>query len=82
MDIGGRNIARTINETEGLELVTIFDEDKERVKEAKKLYNFKEYDVLDFDVVLNEKVNNIKNDNKEILILNQNNLYHQLQKKN
>jgi hypothetical protein len=35
-----------------------------------------EYDVLDFDVVLNEKVNNIKNDNKEILILNQNNLYH------
>jgi predicted dehydrogenase len=53
----GRNIARTINETEGLELVTIFDEDKERIKEAKKLYNFKEfksYDELlesDIDVV-------------------------------
>jgi predicted dehydrogenase len=39
----GRNIARTIDETNGMQLLTIFDEDKERVKEAKKLYNFKEY---------------------------------------
>ena len=36
----GINIARTINQTEGIELVTIFDEDIERVNEAKKLYDF------------------------------------------
>jgi predicted dehydrogenase len=53
----GRNIARTIDETNGMQLLTIFDEDKERIKEAKKLYNFKEfksYDELlesDIDVV-------------------------------
>lgn len=36
----GINIARTINQIEGIELVTIFDEDIERVNEAKKLYDF------------------------------------------
>jgi len=36
----GINIARTINQTKGIELVTIFDEDIERVNEAKKLYDF------------------------------------------
>ena len=42
----GRNIARTVRE-EGLEIVTIYDEDKERIKEAKKLYDFKEVNSLD-----------------------------------
>ena len=36
----GINIARTINQIEGIELVTIFDEDIERINEAKKLYDF------------------------------------------
>lgn len=37
----GINIARTIKNTSGIELVTIFDEDIERINEAKKLYDFK-----------------------------------------
>jgi len=36
----GINIARTLHETPGIELVTIFDEDIERIHEAKKLYDF------------------------------------------
>jgi len=36
----GINIARTISNTDGLELITIFDEDIDRINEAKKLYNF------------------------------------------
>ena len=36
----GINLARTISQTDGYELVTIFDEDIERINEAKKLYEF------------------------------------------
>jgi len=36
----GINIARTISNTNELELVSIFDEDIDRINEAKKLYNF------------------------------------------
>ena len=37
----GINIARTIKEIKDIELVTIFDEDIDRINEAKKLYDFK-----------------------------------------
>jgi predicted dehydrogenase len=36
----GINLARTITNTEGYELVTIFDEDIDRIHEARKLYPF------------------------------------------
>lgn len=36
----GINLARTITNTDGYELVTIFDEDIDRVHEAKKIYEF------------------------------------------
>ena len=36
----GINLARTITNTDGYELITIFDEDLGRISEAKKLYNF------------------------------------------
>lgn len=47
----GINIARTIKEIKDIELVTIFDEDIERINEAKKLYDFKL--TTSFDEVLN-----------------------------
>ena len=37
----GINLARTITATEGLELLCIFDNDPERVREAQKLYDFR-----------------------------------------
>ncbi len=43
----GINLARTITATEGLELVCIFDQDSERVDEAKKLYDFTASPALD-----------------------------------
>jgi predicted dehydrogenase len=50
----GINIARTISNTDGLELVTIFDEDIDRINEAKKLYDFTLTtsldEVLDLDI--------------------------------
>jgi len=42
----GRNIARTLKEL-NLKIEAIFDEDKTQIKEAKKLYEFKEYENLD-----------------------------------
>ena len=42
----GRNIARTLKEL-NLKIETIFDEDKTQINEAKKLYEFKEYENLD-----------------------------------
>ena len=42
----GRNIARTLNEL-NIKIETIFDLDKFQIKEAKKLYEFKEYENLD-----------------------------------
>jgi len=36
----GINLARTISQTKGYDLVTIFDEDINRISEAKKLYKF------------------------------------------
>lgn len=36
----GINLARTISNTDGYKLVTIFDEDINRINEAKKLYEF------------------------------------------
>jgi len=43
----GVNLARTIDSISDLELYTIFDLDKERLDEAKKLYSFKEFDSLE-----------------------------------
>jgi len=43
----GINLAREITKTDGLELVSIFDVDKSRIDEAKKLYNFEEVNSLD-----------------------------------
>ena len=42
----GRNIARTLKEL-NLKIESIYDEDKKQIKEAKKLYEFKEYKSLD-----------------------------------
>jgi len=50
----GINLAREINNTDGYELVTIFDEDRERVNEAKKLYSFKEFE--SYDEVLKSEI--------------------------
>ncbi len=52
----GRNIARTAKE-EGLEIVTIYDEDKKRIKEAKKFYDFIEVD--SFDEVLKLDIDSV-----------------------
>ncbi len=43
----GINLARTIQETEGVELYTIFDLDAERIQEAHKLYDFHLFSSLD-----------------------------------
>lgn len=43
----GRNLARTIHSLEGITLYTIFDLDKERIKEAQKLYRFNTFTSLD-----------------------------------
>ncbi|RUM56193.1 MAG: gfo/Idh/MocA family oxidoreductase, partial [Nautilia sp.] len=43
----GINLAREITKTDGLELVSIFDVDKSRIDEAKKLYNFEKVNSLD-----------------------------------
>jgi predicted dehydrogenase len=50
----GRNIARTLKEL-NIKIETIFDLDKSQIKEAKKLYNFKEYNSLD-DVLKNSDI--------------------------
>ena len=42
----GRNIARTLKEL-NIKIEAIFDEDKTQIKEAKNLYEFKEYENLD-----------------------------------
>jgi len=50
----GRNIARTLKEL-NLKIESIFDEDKNQIKEAKKLYEFNEYDNLD-EVLKNSNI--------------------------
>jgi len=50
----GINIAKTIQNTKGIELITIFDEDIDRIGEAKKLYNFEIF--LSLDEVLNSDI--------------------------
>ena len=50
----GINLAKTITNTDGYELTTIFDEDINRINEAKKLYKF---DIkTSLDEVLNEDI--------------------------
>jgi predicted dehydrogenase len=43
----GINLAKTITNTENLELVSIFDMDKDRIAQAKELYDFTQVDTLD-----------------------------------
>ena len=43
----GVNLAREITKTDGLKLVSIFDMDKSRINEAKKLYKFRKVNSLD-----------------------------------
>ncbi|PAF50468.1 Gfo/Idh/MocA family oxidoreductase [Helicobacter sp. 13S00477-4] len=49
----GINIAKSLHKNPNFNIKTIFDEDKERILEAKKIYDFSDY--VDFKSILNDK---------------------------